>query len=39
MAIGDANDECFVARMASDWGGYNVDDDVADWLQDDSRRW
>lgn len=37
---GDANDEYFVARIATqNWASFNLDPLTVTWLKDPSRRW
>ncbi|MEY2474040.1 MAG: hypothetical protein QOK28_3369 [Actinomycetota bacterium] len=36
---GDANDEFLVIRLGHSWASSNMDDKVAAWLKDPSRRW
>ena len=38
-AVGDANDECFVAEMKKHWASRNTDKDVTDWLKSPARNW
>jgi hypothetical protein len=39
-AVGDANDEYFVAQMRQSWSSFNMNTDVVTWLKKSpQRRW
>lgn len=38
-AVGDSNDEYFIARLEGSWASLNMGDKVAAWLKDPARSW
>lgn len=38
-ALGDSNDEFFVARLQRNWASRHMDSEVVDWLKSPKRRW
>jgi hypothetical protein len=38
-AVGDANDEYFVAQLRQNWSSFNMDSKVVEWLKSPNRRW